>query len=172
MRERKRGKISLTPSSIQKIHKIGFGWIFPKTGGKFRQVDVVVSGHTPSKYYLVPELMTNFCKDLQTRLKHLPTINNPDFLEQLIELLAWAQHRFLWIHPFQDYNGRIGRLLTNVILLNLDLPPVELKVGTTAGRKKYIKALQSADQGNLAGLQELVRAALAEVAQHSLKPGT
>lgn len=42
------------------------------------------------------------------------------FLAEVISLLAWFQHRFVWIHPFNDYNGRVARLLTNLLLLNLD----------------------------------------------------
>jgi len=80
-------------------------------------------------------------------------------------LLAWAHHRFLWIHPFQDYNGRIGRLLINIILLDLALPAIELKVETTTNRKRYIKALQAADQGDLKLLEKLIEQALQEAGE-------
>lgn len=106
--------------------------------------------------------MENYCQDIKTRLKHLPKIDNSDFLNELIELLAWIHHRFLWIHPFQNYNGRIGRLLINVILLNLDLPPVELKIETELGRKKYIKALQKANDGDYTKLEKIIESAIKE----------
>ena len=165
LRYRRKGKLPITPAFIRKLHQIGFGWIFPKTAGKFRVIEVVVSNHTPPKFYLLPELMENFCKDTQTRIKNLPKIDGPNFLEKLIELLSWAHHRFLWIHPFQDYNGRIARLLNNLILLNLNLPPIELKVETKMGRQKYIKALQSADKGNYSHLNNIIKKAVEESAQ-------
>jgi hypothetical protein len=34
------GKIKITPDFIKNIHKIGFGWIFPEFGGKFRCASV------------------------------------------------------------------------------------------------------------------------------------
>ena len=118
-------KLPLTPNFIKKLHEVGFGWIFPELGGKFRNIDVTVSAHVPPKFYLIPQEMDNFTKDLQSRIKHLPEINNANFLDELISLLAWSHHKFLWIHPFQDYNGRSGRLLINVNLLNLKLPSIE-----------------------------------------------
>lgn len=160
---RSKRKISISSAFLQKVHNIGFGWIFPEMGGKCRTIDVQVSQHTPPKYYTVPQLMKNFCDDIQERLKNIPSsINEEGYFDSLIELLAWTHHRFLWIHPFQDYNGRIGRLLMNIILLNLDLPAIELKVETPAGRKRYIKALQSADKYNLEPLKKLIREAIEE----------
>ncbi len=128
----------LTPDFFKTIHKIGFAWIFPDICGDFRKVDVQVSNHNPPKYYLVFQLISEFCEDLKMRMKNLPSINNIEFIDELISLLAWAHHKFLWIHPFQDYNGRIGRLLINLILLQLDLPPIELKVETKVGRQLSI----------------------------------
>lgn len=46
----------ITPRYLQKLHKIGFGWIFPDLGGCFRRVDVEVSNHKPPAFYLVPQL--------------------------------------------------------------------------------------------------------------------
>jgi len=160
-----KNKLPLTTSFIKKIHQVGFGWIFPKLGGKFRKIDVTVSKHIPPKFYLVPQEMDNFTKDLQVRIKHLPKIDDEKFLDELIVLLVWSHHKFLWIHPFQDYNGRIGRLLINIILLNLDLPPIELKVETTAGRKNYVKALQLADSHNYIKLESIFKSAIAEMAK-------
>jgi Fic family protein len=155
-------KFTITVDFIKEIHNIGFGWIFPEIGGKFRNVEVKVSGHIPPKFYLVPQLMADFTADLKIRLKNLPKINKSDFFEKSISLIAWAHHRFLWIHPFTDYNGRIGRLLNSAILLSLDLPPIELKVETKSGRIKYVFALQAADNGNYSYLEKIIQKAMEE----------
>ncbi len=157
-----RGKIPITPLSLQKIHKVSFGWIFPEMGGKFRNIEVVVSKHKPPRSYQVATLMKDFTEDLKVRLKYLPNIDNANFLSELTDLLSWAHHQFLWIHPFADYNGRIGRLLINIILLNLNLPPIELKVETKRGRTKYVEALQRSDEGRYDELKKLIQSALEE----------
>ncbi|MDO9230918.1 MAG: Fic family protein [bacterium] len=162
LQENEKGNLPLTPEFIKQIHKIGFNWIFPKMGGQYRNIEVKVSKHIPPKFYLVPQLMLEFTQDLQIRTHHLPKIDDSKFLDELIFLIAWAHHRFSWIHPFQDYNGRIGRLLNNIILLNLNLPPIELKVETISGRNNYIKALQLADDHNYSKLEKIIRKAIEE----------
>lgn len=157
-----RGSIPLTVSFIKKVHKAGFGWIFREIGGVFRTVEVTVSKHQPPKFYLISQLMEDFMMDLKMRLKYAPKIDDSNFINWLIELLAWAHHRFLWIHPFQDYNGRISRLLINIILIKLDLPPIELKVETPTGRQKYVRSLQQADQGDYTKLEVLIKTAINE----------
>lgn len=165
LQKKEKGKLPLTHNFIKQVHRIGFGWIFPKMGGKYRDIEVKVSGHIPPKYYLIPSLMLEFTKDLKIRFKNLPEINDDNFLDEVISLIAWAHHRFTWIHPFVDYNGRIGRLLNNIILLNLNLPPIELKIETDAGRNKYIEALKSADNQNYLKLEKIVRSAIEESIQ-------
>lgn len=162
LKKRKDSKISITPSLIKKLHQVGFAWIFPQMGGKLRTIEVTASDYTPPRYYLVPQYMDDYCKDIRERLKHLPVLDKSNFLDELVGFLAWTHHRFLWIHPFTDYNGRIARLLLNVILLNLNLPPIELKVETKAGRAKYIEALKNADNGDYLSLEKLIKKALEE----------
>ena len=165
VKKHKNGSIPLTANFLKDLHKVGFGWIFPEFGGKFRRIEVTVSHHTPPKAYLIPALMEDLIKDIKTRLRYLPKITDEKFIEELVILLAWTHHRFLWIHPFQDYNGRIARLLISIILLNLNLPAIELKIETPKGRKKYVNALQEADQGNHKKLEILVREAIYEAAR-------
>lgn len=162
LEKNKQNKLSINIYFLKEVHLIGFGWIFPEFGGKFRQIDVTVSNHIPPKFYKIPQLMADFIDDLKVRIKNLPDIDEDNFVIELISLLAWAHHRFLWIHPFQDYNGRIGRLLINIILLKLNLPPIELKVETRQGRQKYIKALRLADQGEYQEIEVLIESALEE----------
>jgi len=52
--------------------------------------------------------------------------------------------------------------LNNMILLNLDLPPIEMKVETVSGRKSYVQALQSADGSDYAKLEKIMRLAIME----------
>ena len=83
-------------------------------------------------------------------------------MENVISLLAWFQHRFVWIHPFQDYNGRVTRLLTNLVSLNLNLPALEIKAETGSDRENYINAMKAADNHDLSKLEKLIADALKE----------
>lgn len=120
------------------------------------------SGKEAPPYYQLHELIINLCHDLEERLKHLPRPDEESFIIEVIELLAWFQHRFVYIHPFQDYNGRIARMLTSLILLKLNLPPIELKADTGLDRSRYLKAMQKGDGGNLTSLETLINNALTE----------
>ena len=41
------------------------------------------------------------------------------------ECLAFAQGRLLWIHPFEDFNGRLTRVLLAKLLQHLDMPALD-----------------------------------------------
>ncbi|MBI4059001.1 Fic family protein [Candidatus Microgenomates bacterium] len=158
----RRKATNVTPNLICKLHLISFGWIFPTWAGKYRKIQVTFSGKETPSYYQLPELITNLCQDLEERLKHLPEPLNDAFIIEVVKLLAWFQHQFVFIHPFQDYNGRTARMLTSFILLKLNLPPIELKAETGLDRKKYLKAMQKADGGNYSLLETLIKRALSE----------
>jgi len=156
-------KTEITPQLICDIHEVGFGFIFPDWAGKFRTIDVTVGEYEPPHYSRIPELMQNLCDDLSERLSHLPSIEHEEqFLAEGISLLAWFQHRFVWIHPFKDYNGRVARLLTNLLLLNLGFPMLEIRAETENDREAYVTAMKKADRHDQSRLEDLIATALNE----------
>lgn len=68
-------------------------------------------------------------------------------------LAAEFHYRFIRIHPFDDGNGRIARLLMNFTLLMNGLPPVIVK---TEDKENYFAALRQADAGVLNGFVEYI----------------
>jgi Fic family protein len=105
--------------------------------GRYRTGGVRITGsrHIPPPPYDVPSLM----KDLLNWLDE-----NEDELRP-VELAAIFQHKFLFIHPFHDGNGRMARLLTNMILLHHGYPPITLQ---KQERRQYYSYLSKADRGD------------------------
>ncbi|MBA4186046.1 MAG: Fic family protein, partial [Acidobacteria bacterium] len=84
---------------------------------------------TPAK---MQELIEWFRKE-----KEKPDVNP-------IVLAALFHYRFIRIHPFDDGNGRVARILMNFILMQFGYPPVIIK---TEDKENYYAVLQLADAG-------------------------
>lgn len=59
-----------------------------------------------------------------------------------VELAALFHYRYIRIHPFEDGNGRIARLMMNYILTRHDYPMVVVR---SRKKSEYIEALHQAD---------------------------
>ena len=155
----------ITPQAILELHRVAFGPIFD-WAGSWRTGPATFGNLEGVAFFEITVLIQEYCRDLEERLRHLPPRSETEaYLRELVTLLAWAQHRFVVIHPFGDYNGRIGRLLTNAILYLLDLPFLELRAETEEDRKQYIQALRNADQLDFSSLESLMYDALREALQ-------
>lgn len=96
-----------------------------------------------------PALMAAFVQGLRAEMD-MPTLALP-------ALLARAHHEFIRIHPFDDGNGRVVRLLLNYVLLRAGLLPLVVK---SRDRRRYLEVIAFADAGDLAPLGEYFAEAL------------
>jgi len=64
---------------------------------------------------------------------------NSDILHT-IERAALAHYQLVWIHPFQDGNGRTARMLMNTIMMGSGYPPIMIKL---EDRDNYYEALRT-----------------------------
>ncbi|MSP79967.1 MAG: Fic family protein [Rhodospirillales bacterium] len=69
--------------------------------------------------------------------------------EDPVIIAAWFHHRFTQIHPYQDGNGRVVRVLTTLILLRAKLLPLVIDRDL---RREYIEGLEKADDGDISAL--------------------
>ena len=76
-------------------------------------------------------------------------------------LASLFHHKFVEIHPFDDGNGRMTRILTNFILLKFGYPVSVIKQETKA---EYYSSLAQADNGELIPIIEYI----SETVKHSL----
>lgn len=83
-----------------------------------------------------------------------------------VQLAAEFHYRFVCIHPFDDGNGRVARLIMNYILLKNDYPPVIIK---TEDKENYLTALQKADIGEIIAIIEYIEKQAVWSLQISLK---
>jgi fido (protein-threonine AMPylation protein) len=146
-----RDEIIITSEWLCLRHKALAGDLFPSWAGRYRDVNVKVGEHTPPPYYEVPVQMRLFCDDLVERLRHPFEAT----LGGVADFLARADWRFQWIHPFKDFNGRIGRVMLAALLYKLNLPHVETAPTEPDARQQYLQALRAGDNGDLAPLTDL-----------------
>jgi CRISPR-associated endonuclease/helicase Cas3 len=132
---------SLDETLILEIHRRICGDLVPEYAGRWRTADVRVGNLQPPPSHRVPMQMRDYCADLQARWTEASAAMN----DLTLELLAFAEGRFLTIHPFSDFYGRTNRLFLAEMLRRMDLPLVVLEPETPQARAAYFSALEAAD---------------------------
>ena len=122
-----------------------------RTPGAYRSgnVQIAGAGHVPPDVVQVQSLMDEL----------LAFVNVPDAPKYDLLKTALAHHRFAWIHPFGNGNGRVVRLFTYALLLKygFNVTTGGRVLNPTAvfcnNRERYYEMLATADTGTDAGLE-------------------
>lgn len=145
------------------LHQLVLRSIEDDFAGRLRTGGVRITGanFVPPNALKVPQLVDELIDFVNT---------NPLQLN-IIELATVFHHKFVWIHPFFDGNGRTVRLCMNLILMKEGFPPAIILAND---RKKYYEALNSANNGNYSKLMLLMCQALERTLNIYLQsmPGT
>jgi Fic family protein len=119
------------------------------TPGKYRENNIMIKGaaHVPPDAFKVEEYMSEL----------FDFINNEDGSKYDLLKTAIAHHRFVWIHPFGNGNGRTVRLFTYAMLVKLGFNVnVGRIINPTAvfcsNRDDYYTKLSEADKGTDEGI--------------------
>ena len=143
-------EVEISNSLILEIHKIAFGKLYD-WAGKLRTSEVTVGQLIPPKPTQVLQFMYQFIDNLNFKISI--SKNRKDD----IDCLVYSHYEFIKIHPFNNGNGRTGRILMNIVALKLGYQPLELYFKEGESRKFYIEAMKTADNGNFENLKNLIR---------------
>ena len=127
-------KQNLSLTLILKLHKLCFERS-KSYAGKLRNVEVIIRGRDGAITHqgTPPNMVKN---ELEKMIKWYK--KNKSKFEPIV-LSAIMHNQFEDIHPFQDGNGRVGRLLLNFILIKNKYPPINILL---EDRAEYYQTLQ------------------------------
>ncbi|MDT8452616.1 MAG: Fic family protein [Gammaproteobacteria bacterium] len=106
--------------------------------GKYRSVNMGKGDFQFATAYLVPKLMTEFDDKYLTVYTPCDRMNE----EKLLNALAIVHVEFVLIHPFREGNGRLSRLLANVMGLQAGQPLLDFTY-LDEHKADYFSAIQA-----------------------------
>lgn len=153
--------IPVTQNYILQLHKIMYSHMNNPMAGRTKNVQNYITatypdGHTevlftPLEPYETPEALDRICEEFNR------VIGNME-LEPLIAIPIFI-HDFLCIHPFNDGNGRMSRLLTALLLYRCGFYVgryISLEAKIAKNKDLYYSALKEAQTGWHKGTEDVV----------------
>ncbi len=143
----------LTETFIRQLHKTllreDYEVYYPLPGGRSTRYTVhagiyktrpnsVITVTGERFEYASPEETPALMTDLITWYQEAENSNQ----YTLVELCALFHYRYIRIHPFEDGNGRMARLLMNFIMLRHNYPMIMVK---SSDKENYLNALRECD---------------------------
>ena len=137
----------LNDTFLMKLHKRMFGQVW-KWAGEYRTTE----RHIGVAPYQIPVKLKTLFDDVKFWMENHTFPN--------LEIAVRLHHRLVLIHPFPNGNGRISRLMADLLMQQLGEPRLYWGDASlndiTDLRKKYIDALHAADSGDYTELIKFV----------------
>ncbi len=103
----------------------------------------------------IPQLLSKFEQQYLSRYSPCTGLST----EQLTEAIAVVHVEFILIHPFRDGNGRISRLLADVMALQAGVPPLDYS-NWDENKTAYFAAIGQGVEMNYEPMEKCVGQAL------------
>ncbi len=156
------GELGLTTRLIRGLHL----HLLPTDPDEYRRLPVVIGDgrgairYTPPEAQHLPQLISNWQQ----------LVNEPGKIDPLV-IAAAAHYQFEAIHPFEDGNGRTGRMLLTLHLVHagvMQSPAVHVSQYINANRSDYYRLLRNVtEKGELAPFVNYLIRGFATQAKHS-----
>lgn len=153
--------IPITKNYILQLHKILYSHMNNPLAGRTKSVQNYISAtypdgstkilFTPLAPYETPEALERICEEYNRIIGNLE-------LEPLIAIPIFI-HDFLCIHPFNDGNGRMSRLLTTLLLYRSGFyvgKYISLEAKIAKNKDLYYEALAAAQVGWHEGKEDVI----------------
>ena len=109
---------------------------FSAAKGELRKLNVTagLGGRSYMSYLKVPQRLETFCNELNRRRRSLDKTD----VAAIYELSFWAHYELVTIHPWADGNGRMSRLLMNLLQMEYGVLPTKV---LKEDKAEYIQSL-------------------------------
>ena len=156
-----KSKRPLSQSFVKELHSILLKgvehvWVLGKNGQKIKKSVL------PGKYKQKPNHVLTLSGKIHYYTEPIKVQEQMDQLfswfkkereRSVVEKAAIFHYRLVKIHPFDDGNGRLARLLMNLVLMKDGMLPTVIK---NESRREYLKVLAGADSGDIAGFVNFI----------------
>lgn len=141
----------LTFQTIEQWHYAWLGNVYD-WAGQYRTVDM----SKPNIRFASPLQITKLSREFEakylSRFAQLPVMDD----EQLVSFLAEKHVEFILIHPFREGNGRISRLLLDVMAAKAGAQPLDYSLWNKH-KDFYFKSIQAGRDGDYQYVERLIR---------------
>ena len=139
----------ISAALILDIHRTAFTHLYD-WAGKWRNTYITVGQLEPPQPHQIIQLVYQFVDNLNYK------ISKAKSKDDQVDCLLYCHYEFIRIHPFNNGNGRTGRILMNLVSLKFGYQPLELYHRQGESRKTYIAAMKAADKGDIEPLRRLI----------------
>jgi len=146
---------TITVAQIKAWHRSWLGNIYAWAGEE-RSVNMSKDDFHFAVAAQIPNLLRKF--DTQYLAQFTPCAELDD--EQLIAAIATVHVEFILIHPFRDGNGRISRLLADVMAVQAGYDPLDYSAWD-ADKPAYVAAIHQGFAGDYSPMMTWVERAFA-----------
>jgi len=141
----------LTFETLGQWHRVWLGNVY-SWAGQSRTVDMSKPNIRFASPVQIPKLAEQFEAKYLSRFSELSEMSD----DELVAFLAEVHVEFILIHPFREGNGRISRLLMDVMAAKAGAQPLDYSLWDNH-KDFYFKAIQAGRDGDCQHVERLIR---------------
>jgi cell filamentation protein len=135
---------------IKRIHKLSLGHLY-SFAGKYRTVNMSKGGFLFPAAQFISQNMNDFEKEILLNLPAKYDSNN-----SLIRDIAKVHGEFLFIHPFREGNGRVARVLANLMARKQGVKGLNFEKINEKVFPEYVSAVQMVADRNYEPMERII----------------